>query len=332
MVDLIRALMQETQVIAPVVVGRQTAFKPITSPDEVQWTFANSTVPPTEYLLPQSESLFQFERRGSDVDLTYNTDDRKRTIIGIRPCDVHGLRMMDTVFTGKYPDPYYITRRKQTTLISMMCTDPEASCFCTSFNTGPSLEAGAGADLLLIEMEDTFYVRVLSDQGQSLIDAHAALFTPATDEDTQTVATLEAAAAEKVTRKLDMDGLPEALAKMFDSPYWDKISRKCIACGACTYLCPVCYCFDVSETCSREKGERTRCWDACTFKSFALLSGGHNPRPTIAEGYRQKMYHKFSYAVQRYDEPLCVGCGRCMDSCPVNLDIVQVLTEAKGVV
>jgi len=330
--DLIRQLMEESEVIAPVFVGKQVMFQPITSPEQVEWNFSNSTVPPTQHILPQSEVLLQFDRRGSDVDLSYDVDTTKRTIIGIRPCDVHGLRMMDTVFTGKYPDPYYVSRRTQTTLISLMCTDPGASCFCHSFGTGPSLEAGSGADMLLADLGETFYVKVLSEKGKNLVETHTDLFDPATEEDSLAVQAREVEATNKIQRTLDMEGLPEALEKMFDSPYWDKISRKCIACGACTYLCPVCYCFDVSETCSRDKGERTRCWDACTFKSFAMLSGGHNPRPTIAEGYRQKMYHKFSYAVQRYDEPLCVGCGRCMVSCPVNLDIVRVLTEAKGVV
>jgi ferredoxin len=327
--ELINGLMEDSSVIAPVYVGEQAFFRPITSPDQIRWDFANTTVSPTEYLLPQSEALLHFERRGSEVNLTYELDETKRTIIGIRPCDVHSLRMLDRVFEGNYPDPYYLTRRKNTTLIALMCAEPGESCFCSSFGTGPDLDEAAGADMLFVDLDDVFLVKAFSAHGEALVEHFSSLFAPATDVHEQAVEEVRTSALNNMARHLDTEGLSETLGSMFDSPYWEKISRKCLACGACTYLCPVCYCFDVSETCSRDSGTRTRCWDACTYRSFAMLSGGHNPRPSIAEGYRQKMYHKFNYAVQRYHEQLCVGCGRCLDSCPVHLDIVRVLSEAK---
>ncbi len=329
MAQFITSLMEDSQVIAPVRVGNQAFFRPIKTIDQIAWDASNTTVAPTEYLLPQSEALFHFERRGSEVDLSYNLDETKRTIVGIRPCDVHSLRMMDRVFLNGHTDPYYQTRRNNTTLIAMTCTTPDSSCFCSSFGCGPDLPEGAGADLALTDLGDTYYVQVFTEQGQTLVQQQATICPLATDDDNTAAAATHKKAHASIQRTLEVEGLSEALGRMFDSPYWEDISRKCLECGACTYLCPVCYCFDVEETCSREKGTRSRCWDACTYRSFTQLAGGHNPRPSIAEGYRQKMYHKFNYAVQRYDEPLCVGCGRCLVSCPVNLDIVRVLSEAK---
>lgn len=327
---LIQVLLDRSEVVAPVMVGAQASFKKISSADEIWWDYANTTVPPTEHLLPPSETLFHYERHGSDVSLLHTVDETERTMIGIRPCDVHGIRMLDRVFTGRFEDPYYLARRNHTTLISLMCDEPGASCYCTSFGTGPDLDADGGSDLHLIDQGTHFYVRIGSERGQDIVDQANHLFSDADEADQQGASRAAATAAGKVRRHLDTEGLSDALQKMFDSPYWEKISHKCIACGACTYLCPVCYCFDVTDTCSTAQGERTRCWDACTYRSFALLSGGHNPRPTMKEAYRQKMYHKFTYAVQRHGYSLCVGCGRCLDSCPVNLDIVRVLTEAKA--
>ncbi len=330
MADLIGDLMEGSEVIAPVVKGKQVFFKPIASAEDVSWEFGNSTVSPTEYIIPQSEVVFQYKQRGTDVSVQYQVEETQRTIIGIRPCDVHGLRMMDRVFKGKFPDPYYLTRRKNTTLIAMECSDPCASCFCSSFDTGPNVEDGAGADIGLTDLGETYYVRVFTERGQALVERSANLFTESTEQDDAARQQVVAEAKGKIRRTLEVDGLADALGKMFESDYWLKISSKCIECGSCTYLCPVCYCFDVTDSCNHiSEGERVRCWDACTFKSFAMLSGGHNPRPTIKENYRQKMYHKFLFAVQRYDEPLCVGCGRCLVSCPVHLDIVRVLNEAK---
>jgi ferredoxin len=342
----VRGMMEQAEVIAPVAQGSQSTFRPVSAPDEILWSFGgtvNSTVSPTAFLFPQAETMFSYQKRGSDMQLDYRIDEQQRIIVGIRPCDVHSLRMLDRVLIGgEYQDPYYASRRKHTALVALACNEPGHSCFCTSFGAGPSLDAenSASADLLLTDLGDRYYVNVFTPQWQAIIDHSidhsidhdASLFTPATAADVEARNAAATAAADKVSRTLDTDGLSEALAQMFDSPYWDDISKKCLSCGACTYLCPLCYCFDVFDQCNKTQGERVRCWDACTFRSFALLAGGHNPRPTIAEGYRQKMYHKFNYAVERYGEPLCVGCGRCLDSCPVNMDIVRILSEAKEVV
>jgi ferredoxin len=35
--------------------------------------------------------------------------------------------------------------------------------------------------------------------------------------------------------------------------------------------------------------------------------------------------HKFNYFVDVFGEIACVGCGRCIRSCPVNLDIRDII-------
>ncbi len=42
---------------------------------------------------------------------------------------------------------------------------------------------------------------------------------------------------------------------------------------------------------------------------------------------RQRVMHKFSYTVDRYGQSFCVGCGRCVNRCPVNIDIREILDE-----
>jgi len=37
--------------------------------------------------------------------------------------------------------------------------------------------------------------------------------------------------------------------------------------------------------------------------------------------------HKFSYIPANFGQTGCVGCGRCVTECPVNLDIRNVLEE-----
>ena len=63
------------------------------------------------------------------------------------------------------------------------------------------------------------------------------------------------------------------------------------------------------------------------FPGFTELAGGENPRATKVERFKQRAYHKFKYFLERYGQAACVGCGRCINSCPVGIDISSVINE-----
>ena len=68
-----------------------------------------------------------------------------------------------------------------------------------------------------------------------------------------------------------------------------------------------------------------RHWDSCQMALFTHHASGHNPRPSGKERMRQRVMHKFDYFVSNYGDEACVGCGRCVRECPVNMDIRSVL-------
>lgn len=65
------------------------------------------------------------------------------------------------------------------------------------------------------------------------------------------------------------------------------------------------------------------------FPAFSRMAGGVNPRLAKKDRFMQRFYHKFDYFVERYGRFLCVGCGRCINVCPVNIDVTKVLSEIK---
>ena len=124
-------------------------------------------------------------------------------------------------------------------------------------------------------------------------------------------------------------GVSEKLEDSFDSPFWDKIHQTCLACGICTFLCPTCHCFAFDDSRVDSKGERIRLWDCCQYPAFTLEASGHNPRISSRERMRQRIMHKFSYYVKNFGEVACVGCGRCVENCPINLDLREIVTIIK---
>ncbi|NLW25671.1 MAG: 4Fe-4S binding protein [Clostridia bacterium] len=122
--------------------------------------------------------------------------------------------------------------------------------------------------------------------------------------------------------------LAEKLEVIYRSPLWRELQEKCVNCGVCTFLCPTCHCFDLTDD---QKGKKVRSWDSCMFASFTKQASGHNPRPTGAERLRQRVMHKFRYFFENHGIFACVGCGRCVEKCPVNLDIREVLQRIKEV-
>jgi sulfhydrogenase subunit beta (sulfur reductase) len=101
-----------------------------------------------------------------------------------------------------------------------------------------------------------------------------------------------------------------------------------MGCGICTFLCPTCFCFDIVD--EAQRGERVRNWDTCMFRVYSQEASGHNPRPTKAERTRQRIMHKFAYWIDNINEIGCTGCGRCVQYCPVNLDIRHIISSAQS--
>ena len=117
----------------------------------------------------------------------------------------------------------------------------------------------------------------------------------------------------------------ENMNELFESKKWKKLSAACLGCGSCTFVCPTCQCYDIRDYNTGHGIERYRCWDSCMYHDFTLMAA-ETPRPTQVERYRQRFMHKLVYFPANNDGMYsCVGCGRCVEKCPMNLNIVKVI-------
>jgi sulfhydrogenase subunit beta (sulfur reductase) len=317
-------LVKEYTVFAPVKRDDSVIFEKIFSGREVFLNYTNSTRPPKEIVFPQSETLFRYSSTddAASMEVSLNKE-RPFLLFGIRPCDVRSLLFLDKVFNEEeYKDVYYLNCRDAMVVMALGCVKPRATCFCTSVSGGPL--SRDGSDLLLIDIGDDYIVQVITDKGAKLLEKRQ--FEDAGDDKLSLMKKVIQDAEASMAPRMKIDGLKDKLNKIFDDPIWGLLSEKCLGCGVCTYLCPTCHCFDIVDETSDSGGERIRIWDSCQFPLFTLQASGVNPRPTHKERYRQRIMDKFSYCIDNYGQIGCVGCGRCITECPVNMDIRQVLT------
>jgi sulfhydrogenase subunit beta (sulfur reductase) len=287
--------------------------------DPITLEYANLLQSPRGFFLPQQQTLLRF----SDGAWTEPPLPEVPTyLFGARPCDARALELLDRVFLGDgQPDPYYARLRDRTTVIAMACRRPASSCFCASVGGGPG--DATGSDVLAVPLETDLLLRAHGSKGERLLASVADLLAEASPEAIEASADLIAGAASQLA-PVRTDDSARRLGAAFDSPMWDAAGQKCLGCGACSYLCPTCHCFDITD----EGDRRLRTWDCCAYPQFTLHASGHNPRPTPRERWRQRVMHKFRYAVENLGVSFCVGCGRCIRNCPAGMDLRTALKDA----
>lgn len=281
---------------------------------------------PKEHFIPATETLLAFHGTAKAISLEAPPAPTMETVIlGVRSCDARALTRLDDVFLKrKETDSLYGNRRKTTRLVGLACASPSWGCFCTSVGGSPA--SSEGLDLLFTDLGGRYHIAILSEAGRELIAG--AGFAAATDADAAAAEAQHAAAVDRMPPFFDARAVAEKVE--WDAPVWMHYAKRCLACGACSFLCPTCHCFDIQDDVTAEGGVRFRCWDTCQFGDFTRMGAGHNPRQTQKERVRQRVSHKFKYLVEEFGRQGCTGCGRCVEACPVNIDLRQVLHEVEG--
>jgi ferredoxin len=295
--------------------GKDTEF--------LDW-YRNTVVAPKANFLPNMEEMFKFQKDKEGYRIELPPDGEKQLIFGIRPCDARAMKIIDNNFKGLYQDPYYLNKRNSAVLVGLGCVNPGESCFCTSLDISPA--ESDDVDLMLTDIGNELLVEPISAAGKKLIAKTTGL-KAATKNDEAKAKEVKKTAYNKVTRKINAEGIVERLTACFDDQeFWEKVAAKCISCGICTLLCPTCYCFDINDEIFRQQGTRFRSLDSCAFPVYTKMPM-ENPRAEKWKRVRQKVCHKYSFFPMSFKDIACTGCGRCVRLCPVNWDITQVINS-----
>lgn len=302
-------------------------FRKIETPQQLKINRGTAHFSFKHFFFPQTEVLFSFDLETKDISVENGDVDNQKydILVGLRPCDAMAVDLLDKVFEEQdTKDVYYARRRSRTKIIVFACNEPSPICFCGSVGCAPDSEIGA--DMIIYDLKDRYLARALTHFAEDLFDTIGTHFDVASEKDRDEKERTMSLAKNQLASAFSVDLLDKKLAD-FDASYWNSISQKCLGCGICTYFCPTCHCFDITDETDGVQGRRIRTWDSCMYPLFTLHASGHNPRPTRKERMRQRIMHKFSYSMKQYGTRFCVGCGRCVVHCPVNLDLRAVIRE-----
>ena len=276
-----------------------------------------------KYLSPPGSVFWRGLRTESGFEPAQPEDPPRYAFIGARPCEIAALRIQDDVYLP-VSDEVYAERRSRSFTVAVNCTEPAATCFCASLDTGPGVTKGF--DIALTEVisgrHHYFLAEAGSSEGADVLGAIQA--RPAQDDEVIASRRLVVHAADHMGRTLDTDELKELLYANIASQYWEEVGRRCLSCTNCTMVCPTCFCSTVEDRQALDgsTAERVRTWDSCFTLGFSYIHGGP-VRSTAGARYRQWITHKLASWQDQFGAIGCVGCGRCIAWCPVGIDITK---------
>jgi ferredoxin len=302
--------------VAPRMIEDVLLYKKVEDSSEIVWDYILPVQSIKEVFFPPTERLLTIHKNGDGVQLAENLYQDQTLVFGVRPCDARGMLALDALFLETDPvDNYYAARRKNTTLVGLACKEMGDTCFCTS--VGGSPHDTTGLDMILYEVDGGYLVKAITEKGIGLLGG---------------LKLEEKEIKNPAPPSSETIPLPEgdAWPASFKAPFWANLSERCLSCRICAYVCPTCRCFDVrDEPLPASNGgadyERIRCWDSCAGEVYRRIAGGHNPREAKGDRLRNRFMCKFYYYAEQYGPTACTGCGRCIQSCPVNIDITEVL-------
>ena len=283
-----------------------------------------------DFFFPQTENLMDFKVEGKKIEIIDTRSESEDFVIfGVRACDVKSFEVLDRVFLSDPVDSYYKNRREHGIIMSLACTKPQETCFCKTFDIDAASPEG---DVVCYKTDDALYMNAQSKKGEALM---AALSAITEDADESAVSEQQKLIRERI-EKLPLASLSkdafgkDKTEKFFNAPEWKELSDTCLGCGTCTFVCPTCQCYDIKDFNTGHGIKRFRCWDSCMYSDFTKMSAGQ-PRLTQLERFRQRFMHKLVYYPTNNDGLFsCVGCGRCMAKCPIQMNIVKVMKKLGG--
>lgn len=272
-------------------------------------------------------SLFYFFR---EQVFPYQESEVRRLIVGAAACDLKAMEVLDRALINEdFIDPAYQNWRDNSYIISSDCEEIGETCHCTLMDGKPYVEGQF--DLNIASYGNRYLIETGSKKGEELLELIRK--SSSLEEAGST-----ARARVRKNRQEIVEELKQQNSKFDYSPaykrmrrvaleHWVESQDKCVGCGACTNICPTCYCLILNDESDDDDFTKVRSLDSCQLQGYSMMAGGDTPRPKMRDRFRNRYLCKYDYMKSNFDKYGCVGCGRCIDACPGEIDLREVVAR-----
>ena len=272
-------------------------FGKLLKPSQALFFKKKTIIPFKNILLPNGQDAEKFD------------NNRKIALVGLSNCDIWALHS----FLKEFAHTNLLPKRENIIIIGSECK-PDRYCFCQMLGTNEY----APFDLFIQEEGNNLAVFTGTKFGETILKKAGIkeikkkpVLTPI---------------GEKAGR-FNPDTIENIISdRAKNEEFWQGIADNCFGCGACTAVCPLCFCtrqeFENDFSC---KSSQCLNWDSCFAKRFSEVQNHYDLRPENVDRLYNWYHHKFVRAKFEHDHFLCTGCGRCIEACPANLNIKNIL-------
>jgi len=327
------ALAAERRLLVPVASGDgSVVFRPF-DPARRPVLDGDATAPPKAAIFPACQELFRYEQTKDPENPEHTTmqllPDPKAVptvVFGARPCGVRGFLIFDRVYLGqKFPDPYYAAAREATVFVTMACKTVENTCFCHWVGGGPS--DPAGSDVLCTPVDGGYLVEAVSDKGAPL------LANPLLEDGEAKVAEADAVKGRRPRGPGRRPGHRECpggpAGRLRRCGLLARHVGKMHQLRGLHLPVPDLLLFHHHRRTIRTF-RPTPSLLGC-LHALPVHHGGVGTQSPADQGPppENRVGHKFSYYPSLHEGLVaCCGCGRCIKSCPVSVDIREIVQQA----
>lgn len=307
---LLGEIMSKWPTYAPVedktAAGPRFRFAKLERASDYVMRYGPTIIPPKKYLFPAKEDIYLFEK--GEILPPKN---KEFVVFGVSKKDGEGLFYLDKVMSTPLTDDHYASKRANMRLVIVDPLPPSNNIDCDLY--------------LQISDEKHLEAYPYTEFGESLVTGNRYFGH-------------DAEIGSISVRHMPDDvlyhpRLEQIVEKSRNHPIWKELAETCFTCGICSYVCPLCYCYEQNDKVKITTnvaldmaGSRERSWDSCMLPDFAAVSFD-NFRPDVESRIYNWYYHKFVRMPREYGFPGCVDCGRCIVYCPAKINYRNVLKE-----
>jgi sulfhydrogenase subunit beta (sulfur reductase) len=258
-------------------------------------------IPPKQILIPPKENIYYYQNNKIIIP---KHNHQTKILFGIHPADIKAISILDKIFKQKqYPLSYH--QKRNNVYIIGMGQELSSSYF--------------QADIFFKSDADSYEIHLLNKSAKFLLKYNN-IFVSSKFDQSKTSAYIDSLFS-------NIKSISLAVEKSHDSKIWDEIAQICLGCGICSYICPLCYCFNHQDSfcmsCKYTAKKQCR-WSSCFEQDFFEISS-HNFKNKLRDRLYNWYYHKFVRMPREIGHMGCVDCGRCIKYCPAKINFKNVL-------